>query len=251
MRRPPHHPLLAAPPTLSLWRAPTDNDRIGGMAARWAEWGIDRLERHLISIDRDGPATVVRSEFRTAAGVAIPHEARYSALEAGGVHVEESVVIPESMSDLARIGTVLETVAGLEAVEWFGSGPHETYPDRKRAGLIGRWRSSVAQYVPYIRPQENGGHADVRWLRLSDDRAKPPTLARPPRAGLGDPFPGRGPGGGDARRRARATAGDDRASRRGPPRARHRELRPRHAARVPRRAGHVSLVLDAHRLRSA
>ena len=30
------HPLLAAAPTLSLWRAPTDNDRIGGMAARWA-----------------------------------------------------------------------------------------------------------------------------------------------------------------------------------------------------------------------
>ena len=64
---------------------------------------------------------------------------------------------------------MLETVAGLETVEWLGSGPLETYPDRKRAGLIGRWRSSVAeQYVPYIRPQENGGHADVRWLRLSD-----------------------------------------------------------------------------------
>jgi beta-galactosidase len=24
------------------------------------------------------------------------------------------------------------------------------------------------QYVPYIRPQENGGHADVRWLELTD-----------------------------------------------------------------------------------
>ena len=26
------------------------------------------------------------------------------------------------------------------------------------------------QYVPYIRPQENGGHADVRWLELTDAR---------------------------------------------------------------------------------
>jgi beta-galactosidase len=25
------------------------------------------------------------------------------------------------------------------------------------------------QYVPYIRPQENGGHADVRWIELRDD----------------------------------------------------------------------------------
>ncbi len=167
------HPLLAAPPTLSLWRAPTDNDRIGGVAARWAEWGIDRLERHLLSIDRGGPATVVLSELRTGAGIPIPHEARYTALEAGGVRVEESVVIPDVLRDLPRVGTVLETVAGLESVEWFGSGPHETYPDRKRGGLIGRWRSSVAeQYVPYIRPQENGGHADVRWLRLSDSSGR-------------------------------------------------------------------------------
>ncbi|MDO8485313.1 MAG: glycoside hydrolase family 2 TIM barrel-domain containing protein, partial [Candidatus Limnocylindrales bacterium] len=172
------HPLLAAPPTLSLWRAPTDNDRIGGMAARWTDWGIDRLERRLLSIERDGPATVVHSEYRTSAGVSIPHEARYTALDAGGVHVEESVVIPGALSDLARVGTVLETVAGLESVEWFGSGPHETYPDRKRAGLIGRWRSSVAeQYVPYIRPQENGGHADVRWLRLSDGTGRSLQLA--------------------------------------------------------------------------
>ena len=37
-----------------------------------------------------------------------------------------------------------------------------------RGGLVGRWRSTVTdQTVPYIRPQENGGHADVRWLELT------------------------------------------------------------------------------------
>jgi beta-galactosidase len=57
-------------------------------------------------------------------------------------------------------------------LRWFGSGPHETYPDRKRAGVVGRWSSTVAdQYVPYIRPQENGGHADVRWLELGEPGA--------------------------------------------------------------------------------
>jgi beta-galactosidase len=34
---------------------------------------------------------------------------------------------------------------------------------------VGRWRSTVTElYVPYVRPQENGGRADVRWLRLHD-----------------------------------------------------------------------------------
>ena len=30
-----------------LWRAPTDNDRIGGMAERWSALGLDRLERRM------------------------------------------------------------------------------------------------------------------------------------------------------------------------------------------------------------
>ncbi|WP_143666687.1 beta-galactosidase domain 4-containing protein, partial [Streptomyces reticuliscabiei] len=39
------HPLLRSAPVLSLWRAPTDNDELGGMAARWQDWGLDTLVR--------------------------------------------------------------------------------------------------------------------------------------------------------------------------------------------------------------
>jgi beta-galactosidase len=163
------HPLLAAPPALTLWRAPTDNDRIGGMAARWASAGVDRLARRLIGIDSDGPTTVVRAEVSTSAGIVVTHEVRYTALAGDGIGVTERVEIPAALDDLARVGTVLEVAPGLEHLEWFGTGPHETYPDRRRSGLVGRWTSNVTdQLVPYIRPQENGGHSDVRWLRLSD-----------------------------------------------------------------------------------
>ncbi len=88
------------------------------------------------------------------------------------------MTIPDEIPDLPRIGIVLETVPGLEHVEWFGTGPHETYPDRRRGGIVGRHRSTVAgQTVPYIRPQENGGHADVRWLTLTDDAGRGLRLA--------------------------------------------------------------------------
>jgi beta-galactosidase len=163
------HPLLAAPPELSLWRAPTDNDRIGGMARRWASWGVHRLERRVDSIERDGPTTVVRTQVRTDAGVTIPHEQRFTPLAGGGIRVHEVVVIPPELTDLARVGTVLEIVPGLEHVAWYGRGPHETYPDRKRGGAVGRWQSTVTDlYVPYVRPQENAGRADVRWLELTN-----------------------------------------------------------------------------------
>jgi beta-galactosidase len=163
------HPLLAAPPALSLWRAPTDNDRIGGMGAQWVERGLDRLTRTLDSIDRDGSTVVVRSTYLGSASVAASHTQRLSPLAGSGVRIEEEVEIPAELTDLARVGTVLETAAGLEQITWFGAGPHETYPDRKRAGLLGRWQGSVEeQAVRYARPQENGGHADVRWLELRD-----------------------------------------------------------------------------------
>jgi beta-galactosidase len=159
------HPAFAAPPTLALWRAPTDNDRIGGMAGRWAAAGVDRLERRLVGVERHGAATVVRSVYTTAAGIEVPHEATYAPLPGGSISVTETVEIPDTLDDLPRVGTVLELGSGHETLRWFGSGPHETYPDRKRGGLVGLWESSVDdQYVPYIRPQENGGHADVRWL---------------------------------------------------------------------------------------
>ena len=176
------HELLSAPPLLSLWRAPTDNDRIGGMAARWEEWGVDRLERRLLGVEDEAGTTVVRSEYRTGSGHVVRHEQRLAVLLTGGIAVDETADIPDELDDLARVGTVLETVAGLERIEWFGRGPVETYPDRRLAGAVGRWRSTVTeQYVPYVRPQENGGHADVRWLDLrdGDGRGFRLTLGRP------------------------------------------------------------------------
>jgi beta-galactosidase len=167
------HELLAASPALALWRAPTDNDRIAGLGDRWAAWGVADLTRTIGAIERGEASTLVRGEYRTRSGTVIRHEQRLSSLADGGFLIEESAWIPDELVDLARVGTVLEVVPGLERLEWFGRGPHETYPDRRRGGAVGRWQSTVSeQYVPYIRPQENGGHADVRWLELRDESGR-------------------------------------------------------------------------------
>ena len=132
--------------------------------------GEDEAGRVGRAVDRAGDGTRVRSVVRTATGIEVAHEQILRSLPDGGILVEEVAIVPESLTDLPRVGTVLEVVPGLEALEWFGGGPHETYPDRRRAGLVGRWRSTVTeQTVPYIRPQENGGHADVRWLELREE----------------------------------------------------------------------------------
>jgi beta-galactosidase len=165
------HPLIAVSPRLSLWRAPTDNDRIGGIAATWSALGLDQLERRLLSLDRaaDGRVTTV-DDVTTGCGAVIRHERSVRDVGSGEVRIDEAVTVPDELVDVARVGIELEVVPGLETMDWFGRGPHESYPDRKRGALVGRWRSTVPeQTVPYIRPQENGGHADVRWLELADD----------------------------------------------------------------------------------
>lgn len=58
---------------------------------------------------------------------------------------------------------------GYETFTWYGRGPHESYSDRKEGAQIGVYSGSVdAQYVPCIRPQENGNKTDVRWVVLSN-----------------------------------------------------------------------------------
>ncbi len=146
---------------LSLWRAPIDNDRVhaglpteGTPAHRWRTLGLPDLER--------------------APSGGYPHDITHTQQIAndghGGATVDEEAVIPDALTDLARVGIVLTLPAGFEQLEWFGRGPIETYPDRRLAAPVQRWRSTVAdEYVPYVRPQEHGGHEDVRWVRLTDE----------------------------------------------------------------------------------
>jgi beta-galactosidase len=53
----------------------------------------------------------------------------------------------------------------LPEVEWFGTGPLESYPDSRRAAVVGRFRSSVDDLTAgYARPQESGHRSEVRTL---------------------------------------------------------------------------------------
>jgi beta-galactosidase len=68
---------------------------------------------------------------------------------------------------LPRLGVRMELPPELTDVEWYGGGPGEAYPDSRQASRIGRYRAGVeALQTPYVRPQENGARADVRWAEL-------------------------------------------------------------------------------------
>ena len=94
----------------------------------------------------------------------ITQRERWKRYANGSVVVGEDVVIPDGIDDLPRIGVRWDLPPELDHITWYGRGPVESYPDRRRGAYLGRFTQSVAeQYVPYVMPQEHGGHADTRW----------------------------------------------------------------------------------------
>lgn len=171
--------LVEAGPVLSLFRAPTDNDGVRPMAGmptpagRWRRWGLDRLEPEVISTRarmREGSPVVDHVvHWHGLGGLVFEHRRRVTITPEGVITFAESLAVPERCDDLPRVGTVLTLPESFDRVEWYGRGPHESYPDRARGAHLGRYASTVAeQYVPYVRPQEHGHHTDTRWVAISD-----------------------------------------------------------------------------------
>ncbi len=177
--------LLVQGPALNVWRAATDNDGLKlwvdqpGEAwkalPRWLGLGLHQVEYSLVSVqvvDRHGASPTIEVIERVSGRKQwddFVHMARYSLLPSGELQVENTVHLGEAMVDIPRVGVTLALVPDLELLTWFGRGPWENYCDRKASAMIGLYQSSVTeQYVPYIMPQENGHHSDVRWLSLTD-----------------------------------------------------------------------------------
>jgi len=160
-------PSCEVAPKLTLWRAPTDNDLIGRISEKWDNWGLRDLQRANVQVTHKGALTRLVTTWKSGAGIAIKHEQIVESVE-NGIRVTETVTLPKQLDDVARVGIHFELSGDLDQLVYFGTGPFETMPDRA-IGKVHRWSSSVAnQYVPYVKPQENGGHVGVRWFSISN-----------------------------------------------------------------------------------
>ncbi|MDO9540889.1 MAG: glycoside hydrolase family 2 TIM barrel-domain containing protein, partial [Kiritimatiellia bacterium] len=187
--------LIKRGPVVNLWRAPTDND--GGLvrqvrcrgkiwygdrwphymvAREWLEAGLDRLVPRTEEIRVEQPsqhAVCIHIRQVLAADSLLPAfrtEQIWTVYGTGDVIVETKLTpLHDNLPVLPRFGLQLVMPPEFERIMWFGRGPHENYDDRKESALIGCYSGTVAeQYVPYIRPQENGNRTNVRWVTLTN-----------------------------------------------------------------------------------
>ena len=88
-----------------------------------------------------------------------------------------------TLPELPKVGITAKVPSRYGEISWFGRGPHESYPDRMAAALLGRYRHSIKELeVPYVMPQENGNRSGVRNLTLipSDGDEKITIIAEQP-----------------------------------------------------------------------
>jgi beta-galactosidase len=165
--------LIRSGPAPNFWRAPTDNDFGNDMPERLGVWREAGRTRRIddVSIRQNSDRDFIIDVVATLTAGQSRYETTYRVFGTGDIIIKNRF-IPGAigLADMPRFGVSMTVPAGLENMEWYGRGPHETYWDRKAGAAVGVYRGKVEeQYHPYARPQENGNKTDVRWVALTDD----------------------------------------------------------------------------------
>ncbi|MFT5851058.1 MAG: beta-galactosidase [Colwellia sp.] len=158
-------------PKLNFWRAPTDNDVGSKIFKNNIAWKQASLAAKVKSFTAKKLALgyQVKVTFELP-GIDTTAQTVYTVTGDGNVNIDNTLNASKEKSDLPRFGMRMQLAKAFGKVTYFGRGPWENYKDRKTSAFVDLYESTVSeQYVPYIRPQENGYKTDVRWLALTNE----------------------------------------------------------------------------------
>lgn len=168
--------LIECAPRANFFRARTDNDI--RVAKQWAAFQLDKpLQQRLMSLK-------VETLFAGCVRVTVRHkqspcshrplfetETKYTIFGNGDIRVEtEYTPLTDKLPPLPKIGVQMVLPAAYDRLVWYGRGMGESYPDIKMHAPIGLYECMVDDtHEPYVRPQENGAHADTRAFAVTDN----------------------------------------------------------------------------------
>jgi len=162
---------------MDFWRPPTDNDYGYNMDQKLGVWkkAGERTVITKANISQSDLGKVIvtlaydinDNDGKKIAGCV----SSYSIFGSSDVVIKNQFSkLSDNIPEIPRMGMQIQLPGDLVNLLWFGRGLHENYVDRKSSADVGLYESTVSdQYVPYIRPQENGYKTDTRWLTLTND----------------------------------------------------------------------------------
>ena len=158
--------LITSPIVLSVWRAPSDNDRY--IKKQWYDANYNKAHNKVYSAAvNDNSITIHGALAAVARSDFFKYTAVYTFFADGRIDVRLDGEFDKSRVFLPRLG--FEFTTNEKAFRYFGYGPNESYIDMRNGSKMGMYESEAKnEYVDYIRPQEHGNHYGTKYLKLGD-----------------------------------------------------------------------------------
>ncbi|MBB3699366.1 hypothetical protein KMW28_25410 [Flammeovirga yaeyamensis] len=156
--------ILQSPFKPTFWRAPLDNDMGFQIYKALGDWKTANDFQKLMdcSIDKEGKIT---STYDVGCAKA---KMIYEMDENGLIRISMELFDVTTEMKIPRVGINYAVDGTYDEVEFYGKGPHENYWDRKTSAMMGIYKLKVSDFdFDYIRPQENGARADVRYVKYT------------------------------------------------------------------------------------
>ena len=158
--------MLQAPLEPYFWKPENDNQHAAHFAERMAPWRDAAENRTVKSIRVKDHQVIVDMTLSVGADMTLT----YTVKNDGRIRVDMDYRPTATDTPLIpKFGMRLRLPADMTHIEYYGRGPWENYPDRKRSAFLGRYQMPLTEFeTEYVHPQDNGCRTDVRWFCISN-----------------------------------------------------------------------------------
>ena len=162
--------LLEAPLEPYFWKPENDNQHAAHFAERTAAWKDATEKRVVKNIRTEEKKDVVKIIYEMSLPtVAADLILTYSITNDTQIKVEmDYKPTATNLSVMPKFGMRMRIPSNYTQIKYYGRGPWENYPDRKRSAFLGIYEMPLSEYeTEYIHPQDNGNRCDIRWFEIS------------------------------------------------------------------------------------
>ncbi len=165
--------MLKAPLEPYFWKPENDNQHAAHFAERLAAWRHAAENRTVKSLRTEANDNCVKVIAEMQLPVGADLTLTYAINEDGKILIDmDYKPTATDIPLIPKFGMRMRVPAAFNDISYYGRGPWENYPDRKRSAFIGYYQMPLSQFeTEYIHPQDNGNRCDVRFLHLTNGKS--------------------------------------------------------------------------------
>lgn len=166
--------MLQAPLEPYFWKPENDNQGAANFTRRTGAWRNAAKNRTVHAIRTEVDESALKVIYDMSLPVGADLRLTYSFTADGHIMVDMNYVpVSTEIPLMPKFGMRMRLPVNFTDINYYGRGPWENYPDRKRSAFIGQYQMPLADYMTeYIHPQDNGNRCDIRWFEISDFNSK-------------------------------------------------------------------------------